>query len=154
RSDWTAGFQTGGSGALAAGDTITIVINSGFTVPAVPAVTLLSGFANCSASATATGTTATVTLSNSAGTCALAKNTAATLLLSRLTNPAAGTLTGTTFSVATSKETVVANPANVVIAAATQTSAPTFTGTPQSGAARSTWAVGFTTSATGALTTG
>src|SRR5207247_9329969 len=72
----------------------------------------------------------------------------------RLTNPAAGTLTGTTFSVATSKETVAANPANVVIAAATQTSAPTFTGTPQSGAARSTWAVGFTASATGALTTG
>src|SRR5207237_1294089 len=75
RSDWTVGFKTSNpGGALAAGSTITVVFNGGFTVPAVPTITLLTGYANCAATATGSGTTVTVTLADSGGVCALPKN--------------------------------------------------------------------------------
>ena len=55
RSTWTVGFTTSSTGTLAAGSTITVVFNGGFTVPATPAVTLGPAFANCTAAAAAVG---------------------------------------------------------------------------------------------------
>src|SRR5262249_57368380 len=49
RSDWTVGFTTSSSGALAAASTITIAFNAGFTVPATPTIVLVSGFTSCTA---------------------------------------------------------------------------------------------------------
>jgi hypothetical protein len=155
-STWTVGFTTGNpaNSALAAGDTITVVFNAAFAVPATPTVVLQTGFTNCSGAGATVGTTVTITLANSGGTCALPKSTAATLQLSSITNPAAGSYTATTFSVATSKDTA-GNPSSaVVISAPSSVSAPAFTGTPQSGGARSSWAVAFNSSASGALSAG
>ncbi len=119
-------------------------------------MTLVSGFnAFCSVgSATTAGTTVTITLADNGGSCSLPKKKATTVQIDGVTNPAAGTYTGTTFSVATTADSTPASPGNVVISAATQTGAPTFTGVPQTGSARSTWTVGFTASASGALAAG
>ena len=154
-STWTVGFTTSASGALAAGDTITGVFNSGFTVPATPTVTLTSGFTNCSAVATGSGQTATITLSDNAGTCAVANSAAATLKLAGLTNPAAGSLLNTTFTVNTSRDTATASPAsNVVIAAATSVTGAVFSASTRAASTSANWTVDFTTSATGALAAG
>src|SRR5439155_885169 len=129
RSNWTVGFKTGGSGALAAGDTITIVFNSGFTVPAVPAVALLSGFANCSATGTAAGTTVTITLADSGGTCTLANSASGALKVAFPTNPPAGSIAAVNWSVKTGTDTTAVNPAGAIsIAAATAPSTVTFAG--------------------------
>ncbi|HET7146118.1 MAG TPA: hypothetical protein VFI10_02870, partial [Gaiellaceae bacterium] len=155
RSTWTVGFTTSASGALAAGDTITAVFNAGFTVPATPTVQLTGGFTNCAATGTAAGTTVTITLSDSGGACAVGNSSAATLKVVGLTNPAASTLTNTTFTVKTSRDTATASPgANVVIAAPTKVTAVSFSGAPQTGGALSTWTVGFTSTSTGALAAG
>ncbi|HEX6788752.1 MAG TPA: hypothetical protein VF091_05865, partial [Gaiellaceae bacterium] len=150
RSDWTVGFTSSSSGSLTAGSTITIGFNAGFSVPATPTIVIGSGFANCTATGAGSGTTVTVTLVGAS--CALGNSTAATLTIKSLTNPAAGVLAAGTFSVATSGDTVSANPASsVTIAAATSVSAVAFSGAPQTGVARSTWTVSFKSSATGAL---
>ena len=104
RSTWTLGFTAGSAGSLAAGDTITAVLNSGFTVPATPAIVLGTGFSNCSATATAAAQTVTVTLVDSAGTCAVAASAAATFTVVGLTNPAAATYAANTFSIKTSAD--------------------------------------------------
>src|SRR5439155_20742137 len=77
---------SGPTGHLAAGSTIVAVFPAGFTLVASPAIVLGGAFSNCSAAGAAVGTTLTVTLSNSAGTCALADATAATFTASGITN--------------------------------------------------------------------
>src|SRR4029079_1144700 len=78
-ANWTEGFTTSSTGAMAVGDTITIVFPAGFTVPAAPTVTLARAFTSCTATATGSGTTATVTLVGAS--CSVAASTAASLTL-------------------------------------------------------------------------
>ena len=150
-SSWTVGFTSTATGALVGGSTITAVFNSSFAVPAAPAVTLGSQFASCSATASATAQTVTVTLANSGapGSCLLPASTATTVKLTGLTNPAAGSYANTGFTVKTRSNTTTASPTGaVVIAAATSVSGVSFTGSPQTGGARASWTVGFTSSNT------
>ena len=113
-STWTVGFTSSGAGALAAADTITVVFNSGFTVPAFPTISLTGGFSFCSASGSGSGTTVTITLANNGGTCALAGVSAGTLTIAGITNPVAGSYAANTFSVATSKDTTAVNPSAAI----------------------------------------
>jgi hypothetical protein len=153
RSDWTESFKTSAAGALAAGGTITIVFNAGFTIPATPTITLGAGFTSCTATGATSGTTVTVTLAGAS--CALAASTSGTLTVKGLTNPAAGSLAATTFSIATSKDLIAANPAAAVtINAATSVSSPTFSGSVQTGGSTANWTETFTTSASGAMAAG
>ena len=153
-ADWTVGFTSSATGTLSAGSTITVVFNPSFTVPAVPAITLGSGFVNCSATGAAVAQTVTVTLVG--GSCALAPTTAATLAIAGLTNPVANTYLANTFSVKTSADSTSAvNPgAAVVIAAATAPTLVTVSSTTLALSSRATWTANFTSSATGALRTG
>ena len=155
RSTWTIGFTSSASGALKTGDTIAIRFPSGFSIPTNPTITLTGAYATCSATAVTTaGTTVTVTLANNGGACSLGNSASGALKIAGITNPPAGVITGTNFTVATTADTTAASPANVTIAAATAPTAVTFAGSPQTGLALSTWTVGFTSSATGALKVG
>ena len=163
RSTWTVGFTSSASGTLRAGDTITLGFGADFSLPSSPSVTLTgAGYTNCSATATtaptggaATGPTVTITLANNGGTCSLANSGNGALTIAGVVNPPAQTITAANMTVATSTDTAAGVPAgNVVIAAATSVTAVTFTGSPQTDRARSTWTIGFTTSATGALRAG
>lgn len=150
-SSWTVGFTSTATGALVGGSTITAVFNSSFGVPAAPGVTLGIQFASCSATAAASAQTVTVTLANSAGpgSCLLPASTATTVRLAGLTNPAAGSYTKTGFTLKTRSDTSTTSPsAAVVIAAATSPSGVSFVGSPQTGGARASWTVGFTSSNT------
>src|SRR5258708_9809574 len=152
---WTVGFTASPTGALRKGDTITAVVNPGFTVPATPTVTLASGFTNYSATATAAAQTVTVTLADNAGTCAVAGSAAASFKVLGLTNPTAATYAANTFSVKTSPDITAANPGSTVtIGAAALPATVTFAGSPQTALSRSAWTVGFQASATGALPAG
>ena len=165
RSTWTIGFTTSATGALRAGDTITVGYSARFAIPATPTIVLTGAYVNCSATATTanttstqglnTGPTVTITLANSGGTCALANSASGALTIAGVQNVLATTITANQLRVNTSADTVVASPAaNVVIAAATSPTAVTFTGSPQKDSTRSTWTVGFTSSASGMLRTG
>jgi Invasin, domain 3/Bacterial Ig-like domain (group 1) len=114
-ADWTVGFTTSLTGALAANGTITVVFPSAglqaFTVPATPTVVLNSGFANCSATSSTASTTVTITLHDSPAGCALASNAPASLTIDGLTNPTlASSMTKTLFTVKTSADSTVNNP--------------------------------------------
>ncbi len=154
RSTWTVGFTTSSTGTLTTGSTITAVFNAGFTVPAAPAISLQTGFANCTATAVGASTTVTITLVG--GSCAVAPSTPVTLQIAGLTNPGAGSLTNTTFTVQTSVDnsSTVSPGSNVVIAAATTPVAGQAAASSLSLLARATWVLPFTTSATGALGAG
>ncbi len=151
-STWSVGFTTSASGKLAAGNTITATFNSNVTVPATPTVTLGTGFTGCTATASATGGVVTITLAGAS--CAVNNSTAASLTIAGITNPGAGTLTNTTFSVATSEDTTAVSPASGVTITPTAPSAVSFSGSPQTANASSTWSVGFTTSPSGKLAAG
>ncbi len=84
---WTAGFTASGSGALAAGSTVTATFPSGFTLPASPTVTLGGSFGGVCTGQAATGDntahTVTVTLS---GSCVLANGAAGTIAIPGIVN--------------------------------------------------------------------
>jgi ell wall binding domain 2 (CWB2) len=148
---WTVGFTSGASGPLGTGSTITVTFPSSFIIPSVPTITLLSGFSGSGgASATATAGVVTVTLRSGES---LAINTPATLSIAGITNPAAATYPAADFSVATSAPQATTTAAsNVVI---TGLGSVTFSGSSYvAGATATTWTVGFTSSASGALGTG
>ncbi len=88
RSTWTTNFTSSSTGALHAGDTMTVTYPAGFVVPASPSVILVNGFANCSATATGAGTVATITLADNGGTCVLPNSRAATVQILGVTNGA------------------------------------------------------------------
>jgi putative cell wall-binding protein len=114
---WTVGFTSGASGALVAGNTITVTFPSLFTIPAAPTVTLLTGFTGAGgATATAAAGVVTITLN---GTEALADGTAATLSIAGITNPAAASYANTQFSVSTSVQAPGLPATNVAITGAT-----------------------------------
>jgi hypothetical protein len=148
---WTVGFTSSATGALVTGNTITVTFPSSFTIPAAPTVTLLTGFTGTGpATATAAAGVVTITLKGSE---ALADNTAATLSIAGITNPPAASYANTLFSVRTTADTTAVSPAaNVVI---TGLAGVTFAGSSQAaGATGTTWTVGFTAGATGALVAG
>jgi hypothetical protein len=149
-STWTVGFTTSSTGALASPNIIQVTFDAGFGLPTTPAVTFVSGFTG-TCTGTPTGTTAgqvvTITLS---GTCALANSTGGTLTIAGVTNPGAGSHPAAAFGVTTSQDTI-GNPASPVVITATSPSGATFTPGSTVALATSTWTVGFTTSASGAL---
>jgi hypothetical protein len=148
---WTVGFAPSVSGALGATNTITVTFPSSFSIPATPTIALLTGFTGAGgATATASAGVVTITLN---GTEALAAGTPGTLSIAGITNPAAGSYTNTLFSVATNKDMTAVSPAaNVVISGLANI---TFAGSSQTaGVTGTTWTVGFTSGASGALIPG
>jgi putative cell wall-binding protein len=142
---WTVGFNS--SIAENSADTITVTFASGFTFSS-PTVTLLTGFTDCAASPAVATNVVTITLTNSGGTCSYGSSTAATLSISGVTNPAAGTYTFSLFSVAITGQTPATNPTQPVVISAAATSAVTFSGSSMvGGATGTTWTIGFTTNA-------
>ncbi len=155
RATWTAGFTTSSSGALGAGDQVTVVLNPGFAAPAVPVVTLAGGFAGCRVTGAGSGSTVVATLANNGATCTLPASTAGQVIVRDILAPVAGSYAAATFSVATTRDTTAASPASaVVIAASSATTGVTLAGSPATGGALATWSAGFTTSAAGALAAG
>ena len=116
-ADWTVNFTTGGSGSLAAGNTITVTFPNtvathlNFVPPASPTIVLGAGFMNCSAAAVGAAPTVTITLANSGGACAVGNSTAATLTINGMQNPtrAASNINKSTFTVLTSKDAPAGN---------------------------------------------
>ena len=165
---WTVGFTSSATnGALIGGSTITAVFDASFAITAVPTITLGAGFTNCTAAgATTAGSTVTITLADSAGagSCSLAANTATTVVISGVTNPAVGTYTNTNFTVKTLSDSVTASPAaNIAVAAQTTPTAVSVTASNRAAAASGvTYTTTFTPSAvvagppptTGALAAG
>ena len=162
-STWTWGFTTSSTGLLNAGDTITLTLPSGFTtLTATPTVAIVapSSFAtSCAATASDSSLTGTivVSLANSgSNTCLLGDATAATLSIG-VVNGTTDVLT--TLSVATSMDATPTSPTGTApaLTAATAPTAVMFTGTAPTSlvaATASTWTVGFTPSAGGALAAG
>jgi hypothetical protein len=162
-STWTWGFTTSSSGALSAGDYVTLTFPSTYSaITTTPTVVLESpsSFAtNCIATASDANeaNVIVVTLANNGGsTCALADSTAATLSVA-LTNGTTDVLT--TFSLSTDQDTAAVSPTGTAptMTAATKTTAVSFTTTaPTSLVANdnSVWTVNFSTSSAGALANG
>lgn len=151
---WTAGFTTSGTGNLANPNTVSITFPAGFVLPASPATVVLNAsfLGTCTTTGTVSGQVVTVTVP--AG-CTLAASTAATIDIQGITNPAAGALANTGFSVSTSEDTDSVNPATGVTITATAVTGVTFS--PSSTLAANTpttWTAGFTTSAGGSLASG
>ncbi|TCO45652.1 hypothetical protein EV646_108275 [Kribbella antiqua] len=131
-ANWTVGFTTtnGASGQLSAGDKITVTFNTGFTVPAGPAITLGSGFTSCTATATTASTTVTITLAGAG--CVHTKATAAVLTIAGITNAPVGTYGASTFTIATTGDTNAVSPGSSVVLTAARlvyTTQPPSTGT-------------------------
>ena len=105
-ANWTVGFTTSASGALAIGGTITINAPASTTFPSAASAYKVNG-----TTATATPTTAagTVTI---ATPMAVGDSSAISVVITGLTNPAAGTYANTSFSVSTSADTAASNPAS------------------------------------------
>ena len=144
---WTVGFTTSASGALAIGGTITINAPASTTFPSAASAYKLNG-----TTATATPTTAagTVTI---ATPMAVGDSSAISVVITGLTNPAAGTYANTAFSVSTSADTAASKPASGLSFGSVVSSVSFSPSSPVS-AVSANWTVGFTTSASGALAIG
>jgi len=153
-TSWTIGFTTGPAGALASPNQIIVTFDGAFSVPSVPTVVLGSGFSHCTATGPSTGNVVTLTLHTSGGSCTLPNNTAATLAILGITNPGTGSYPAANFSVSTTHEGVAVSPASPVVIGGTAPSPVTFAGTSQAAGVTTSWTIGFTTSATGALVAG
>jgi hypothetical protein len=127
---WTVGFTTSDpDGELGPADVISVTFPAGFSIPSNPAVTLGSGFYDCTATPQATAVVSgeTVLITLGAG-CELNASTAATVTIAGITNPAAGTYTNTSFLVSTSADFAASPAANVVITGGSVTSCAGSTG--------------------------
>jgi hypothetical protein len=105
------------------GDYIEVVFPAGFAIPLDPAVTLGSGFLDCTATpqATAVASGESVLITLGAG-CELDASTSATVTIAGITNPAAGTYDNTSFLVSTSVDASASPASDVVITGAGVTS--------------------------------
>jgi hypothetical protein len=141
---WSIGFTT--STAETESDHITVSFAAGFIAVAAPSVSLVSGFHDCAvASASGGSNIVTIVLENSGGTCTFGSGATATLNITGITNPTAGTYPNTDFSVGLTGQGAVSPAAAVVI---TGTSAVTFTGSTYAAfATGTTWTIGFTSAA-------
>ncbi len=103
---WTVDFTTSASGALAIGGTITINAPASTTFPSAASAYKVNG-----TTVTATPTTAagTVTIATPV---AVGNSSAISVVITGVTNPAAGSYASSSFSVSTSADTVAANPAS------------------------------------------
>ncbi|HEX3840248.1 MAG TPA: Ig-like domain-containing protein [Acidimicrobiales bacterium] len=149
-STWTVGFTSSAAGALAAPNTVTVTFDAGFVLPAAPVVTFPTGFTGTCTGTTTGSTTGQVVTITLTGTCGLPNSTAGTVTIAGITNPGAGSHPASAFSVATSKDSA-ANPATAVVVNPTTPTGVTFTPASLLAHATSTWTVGFTPSASGAL---
>ncbi len=145
---WTVGFTASATGALTAGTgTVTVTAPSSTTFPSAPG------------DYTVNGVTATSVPSAGAGTAtidvpvAVAAGTTVTVVVSHVTNPAAGTYPAADFTVATSADITAAQP-SAAVGFGSGVSAVTIGSSSAVAAGVSTWTAGFTSSATGALGTG
>lgn len=116
-TSWTIGFKTDtpAGSALGSGNQIFVIFPSSFGVTGAPLITLGAAFSNCSATASGSSGAVTITLANSGGSCSLPKNTAASLTIGSVTNPAAGSYANTGFTVRTSADSAASSSSNVVI---------------------------------------
>jgi putative cell wall-binding protein len=151
---WTVNFSTGGVGPLYAGSTITIAFPAGFSSPSPAAVTLGSAFVgtNCVETNAWSASTLTITLANSTttSTCGIANGYPLSLQIAGVTNPAAGSYSGSAFTVATSSDTTPQGAEDVettiVITGGSvgEVSNVTFQGTSTAANVVTPWIVGFT----------
>ncbi|TRZ71273.1 MAG: hypothetical protein D4R95_07270, partial [Actinobacteria bacterium] len=125
QTTWSVTFKTGNNTGndLAAGETITAVFPSAFTIPAVPTIGFTTGantFATgCTGTGSTTGSTVTVTL---AAGCTLPQNKSGTFSIAGIVNPINATYAAAGFTVNTSSETTpVAASASIVIAIPSKT---------------------------------
>ena len=146
-ANWTVGFTTGASGALAIGGTITINAPASTTFPSAASAYKVNG-----TTVTATPTTAagTVTIATPA---AVANSSAISVAITGVTNPTAGTYANTSFSVSTSADTVASNPASG-LSFGSVVSGVSFSPSSPVSAVDANWTVGFTTGASGTLAIG
>src|ERR1019366_7155823 len=105
-ANWTVGFTTSASGTLAIAGTITIDAPSTTTFPSAASAYKVNG-----TTVTATPTTAagTVTIATPV---AVGASSAISVVLTGVTNPAAGTYANTSFSISTSVDTAASTPAS------------------------------------------
>jgi hypothetical protein len=105
-ANWTVGFTTSASGTLAIAGTITIDAPSTTTFPSAASAYKVNG-----TTVTATPTTAagTVTIATPV---AVGNSSASSVVITGVTNPAAGTYANTSFSITTSADTAASNPAS------------------------------------------
>ena len=103
---WTVGLTTSASGALAIGGTITINAPASTTFPSAASAYKVNG-----TTVTATPTTAagTVTIATPV---AVGDSSAISVVLTGVTNPAAGTYANSSFSISTSVDTAASTPAS------------------------------------------
>ena len=103
---WTVDFTTSASGALAIGGTITINAPASTTFPSAASAYKVNG-----TTVTATPTTAagTVTIATPV---AVGASSAISVVLTGVTNPAAGTYANSSFSISTSVDTAASTPAS------------------------------------------
>ena len=161
---WTVGFTP--TASIASGNAGTVSVTFPFAVPSSPTVTY-SGMGTCNAGVAATGSgdVVTVTFTVTTSNCSLTAGTAATITIgtassptasTNITNPPAGTQALSGFSVATSADVTAVNPTSPsggFVFTNSAVSGVTFAPATATAGSTSTWTVGFTTSATGALST-
>ena len=110
RATWTIGFTTSATGALRAGDTITVGFSARFSIPANPddhahgRLHELLGHRRHGQSARPrpappSGPIVTITLANNGGTCALANSASGALTIAGIINVIATTITATNLTV-------------------------------------------------------
>jgi putative cell wall-binding protein len=117
---WTIGFTSSADGALEPGDEIVVTFNPDFVITS-PTVDLTGGFTGLpttvpSGDVSVAANVVTITLSSGE---ALAKNTAATLTISGVTNPVSDSYANMSFSVSTSVDTAGSPLTDVVITSTT-----------------------------------
>ncbi|MHB8452207.1 MAG: beta strand repeat-containing protein, partial [Mycobacteriales bacterium] len=148
---YNIGFDTSGSGAVAAGGTISVVAPAGTIFPSTASDYSVNG---TPATTVSPGTGSNADMVTVTTPVAFDANTAVSLVISAVTNPAAGT--NYTLTVATSSDTAPATSGPYTIAAtsASSVSGVTVTPTPATATVKATYKVVFTTSSSGALSPG
>ncbi len=100
---WTASIGLGNAAgaALHANDTISVIFDSRFVIPATPIMTLGGGFSSCSVASTSSSNGVAMLVLGSG--CSIPKKANGTVTV-EVTNPVANTYPNSTFGVATSNE--------------------------------------------------
>ena len=111
---WTVGWTNTTAITAAAAHTVTVTFPSTFTVAAVPTVTLSAAFTGATCVGTG-ATTANVVVITLEATCAVAPAATPTLTIQGVVNGGARSYAVTDFSVATSSDVGVVNPAAAIV---------------------------------------
>ncbi|MHB8451064.1 MAG: beta strand repeat-containing protein, partial [Mycobacteriales bacterium] len=147
---YNIGFDSSPTGAVSAGGTITVVAPAGTIFPSTAADYRVDNFPATTVSPGTGSNADQVTVTVPAGG-EFAKNSAVSLVISSVDNPAAGT--NYTLTVATSADTAPATSGPYTIAATSASSVTgvTVTPTPATATVKAAYKVVFTTSSSGAL---